>query len=510
VTTSRAARRASEKTDPVGDHVSRLFGRDSLYMLFSAVQLAAAAALTPAITRLLGPTEFGTVAVTLAVMQVLFVVGGFGLQTAMQREHETAGGGEAAAKLFALTIVLALASSAAFVTTAGLWGGPLGLADEVAALRMAALWAGASVVTHAGLALLRSHDRLAPFVLVSLVQSVVAEVASLGMVAWHGPTAEHFLQGRLVAQALAVALVVVLAPPKVFARHDRALVGAALRFALPLVPAALGNFALGSADRLILQSVAGPDAVARYQVAYNIASMPMLLLWVLTTAWMPRLFSLGREDERAAVLAASRDAVYRALMPVLFGLALGAPILLRLWAPPSYQSEDLLLVTSLVAVSAIPCAAQLSVARTLMTAGRTTAIAVTTLLASAANILLNVVMIPTGGLVGSAVATLVAYTVQWAILEAVARRSSPLPGVDWGLRLRLAGVCVAVLAAAFLPEGPVFLALRVVGLTVAGGLFLNLIRRINGWGSGLLYVGQHRGRPAGYQRRHAGRPGPRR
>jgi O-antigen/teichoic acid export membrane protein len=145
-----------------------------------------------------------------------------------------------------------------------------------------------------------------------------------------------------------------------------------------------------------------------------------------------------------------------------------------------------------------------------MTAGRTTAIAVTTLFSSAANILLNIVMIPTGGLVGSAAATVLAYTLQWAILDATARRSTPLPGVDWGLRLRLAAVCVAVMAAAFLPDGPGFLALRVVGLMVAGGLFLNLLRRINGWGSGLLYVGQHRGRPAGYQRRHAGRPRPRR
>jgi O-antigen/teichoic acid export membrane protein len=491
----------------VDHHVARLFGRDSLYMLFAAVQLGAAAALTPAITRLLGPTEFGTTAAALAVMQVLFVVCGFGLQTAIQRAYETERGRETAAKLFALTIVLALTSSAVAAAPAGLWGRPLGLAGDAGSLRLAALWAGASVVTQAGLALLRSHDRLGPFVLVSLLQSLAAEAASLAMVAWREPTAERFLEGRLLAQAVAVAAVVVLVPPRAFGRHDRSLVGVALRFALPLVPAALGNFALGSADRLVLQSLLGPDAVARYQVAYNIASMPMLLLWILTTAWMPRLFALDGDEERAAVLGASRDAVYRLLMPVLTGLALGAPLLLRLWAPPSYRPEDLHLVTSVVAVAAVPFAAQLAVARALLAAGRTTAIAVTTLVASAVNIGLNFVMVPTGGLVGSAAATLVAYTVQWAMLDAVARRSTPLPATTWGLRLRLAGVGVGVTAVAFLPDGPGSVALRLVGLTVAGGLFLNLLRRINGWGSGLLYVGQHRGRPAGYRRRHAGRPG---
>jgi O-antigen/teichoic acid export membrane protein len=143
-----------------------------------------------------------------------------------------------------------------------------------------------------------------------------------------------------------------------------------------------------------------------------------------------------------------------------------------------------------------------------MAAGRPTANAVTTMVASAAHIVLNVVLIPSGGLVGSAVATLLAYMLQWAMLDATARRSMPLPGAAWGLRLRLAGVGAGVTAAAFLPDGPGVLALRLIGLAVAGGLFLNLLRRISGWGSGLLYVGQHRGRPAGYRRRHAGRPRP--
>jgi O-antigen/teichoic acid export membrane protein len=87
----------TSSADQVDHHVARLFGRDSLYMLFSAVQLAVAAALTPAITRLLGPTEFGTAAAALAVMQVLFVLCGFGLQTAIQRAFESADGPRTAA-----------------------------------------------------------------------------------------------------------------------------------------------------------------------------------------------------------------------------------------------------------------------------------------------------------------------------------------------------------------------------------------------------------------------------
>jgi len=67
-------------------HVSHLFGRDSLYMLMWAVQIICAAGLTPITTRVLGLAEFGTVTSANAVMQVLFVFAGLGLQTAVLQE----------------------------------------------------------------------------------------------------------------------------------------------------------------------------------------------------------------------------------------------------------------------------------------------------------------------------------------------------------------------------------------------------------------------------------------
>ena len=79
------------RPEPPEDAVVRamrgLFGRDSLYMASWALQLVGAAALTPAITRLLGTDEFGAVATATAVMQVLFVVSGLGLATSLQRRY---------------------------------------------------------------------------------------------------------------------------------------------------------------------------------------------------------------------------------------------------------------------------------------------------------------------------------------------------------------------------------------------------------------------------------------
>lgn len=440
---------------PVVQQVSHLFGRDSIYLLLWAVQLLCAAALTPVITRLLGSGEFGIVASGNAVMQVLFVIGGFGLQTAIQREYEACGGGRNAATVLAVAIAGAAVVTAAAYGTTALWSRPLGLQGESASLRLCVLWAGVSAVTGASLALLRSQDRLLAFAAVSLIQSVVAEAASLGLIGWHRATAEDFLAGQLLAQIAATVLALALAPPRAARRSDLVMILGAFRFALPLVPAVLGTFVLSSADRLMVQAALGNDAVARYQVAYNIASMPMLLLSVLHSSWMPRFFALGEGPQRAAVLAASRDMLYRLMVPLVSGFAVGAPLILRVWAPPSYRPESLTLVVSLVVVTALPFAAQLAIGRALTLHGSTGGIATATVLAAVANIGLNLLLIPGFGLPGSAAATLACYLLLYAILHAQGRRMAPVAPAGWPLRLRLmAAVTVALASAAAPTTGP--------------------------------------------------------
>jgi hypothetical protein len=73
---------------PAAENVlTGLFGRDALFMVAWAVQLVVAALATPFITRVMPRAEFGLVASGTAVMQVLFVLAGAGLATAIQRQH---------------------------------------------------------------------------------------------------------------------------------------------------------------------------------------------------------------------------------------------------------------------------------------------------------------------------------------------------------------------------------------------------------------------------------------
>jgi O-antigen/teichoic acid export membrane protein len=462
-------------TAQVDRHISQMFGRDALYMVLWAVQLLCAAGLTPLITRLLGATEFGVVASANAVMQVMFLMAGFGLYAAVQRQYERPGGKADAPRLLTAVIVLATLLAVVAVSTEHLWIGPLGLSSESTALRLAVLWGGSSAVTAASLALLRSQDRLRAFALVSLVQSVVAEAVSLALIAGDHATGRGFLLGQVLVQGMAMLLGLALAPPRAVGARHFAMVWSALRFSLPLVPAVLGTFVLSMADRLVVQGALGLEAVARYQVAYNAASVPLLLLSLLYSNWLPRFFALPDGAERAAVIAAGRDVLYRLLVPLMAGFAIGGPVLLRLWAPPSYRPETLSWVLLIVVVATVPFAAQLALAQAMTVQGRTMAIAATTVAAAAVNLVLNLWWVPVWGLNGSAAATLASYLLLAAILAGCTRRTTPMPRASVGVWVRLGVALLVATAATTLPATGAAFWIRIPLALAAAGWFLSRV-----------------------------------
>jgi O-antigen/teichoic acid export membrane protein len=293
-----------------------LFGRDSLYMLLWGVQLGIAALCTPIITRLLGVSQFGLVAATLAVVQVVAALTSFSLQSAVQRVFANGDGDRDARRVVTLAVVLALGMWALVDVTGPLWSQALGLGGYGPTMQYGVAWAALWAITNVALGLIRSHDRLLAFALVTLLQSVVAEVLGLMLVVFAHRTASGYVLGHLVAQSAAVALALIVARPMLFRRRDLPMLAGALGYSVGLVPAALASFVLDTSDRLIVRADLGPAAIARYAVAYNVANLTMVLLYVLNTAWMPRVFALADTRVRTSVLAESRDFLYALLIPM--------------------------------------------------------------------------------------------------------------------------------------------------------------------------------------------------
>ena len=152
--------RVQSAEEVAGQAMSKLFGRDSLFMIVWAVQLVIGAGLTPAITRLMGGSEFGQVSAATAVMQILFVLTGLGMETAVQRHYAGRDGAAESGRLLGFAIIAATVVTVAADLTGRWWAGALGFASYSPGLRLAVAWAGVTAVTATVLSLLRSQDRL--------------------------------------------------------------------------------------------------------------------------------------------------------------------------------------------------------------------------------------------------------------------------------------------------------------------------------------------------------------
>jgi O-antigen/teichoic acid export membrane protein len=453
---------ASEIETQTAETMKGLFGRDSLYMLLWGVQLGIAALSTPIITRMLGVSQFGLVAATLAVVQVMAAFAGFSLQSAVQRVFANGDGDRDARRVVTLAVILALGIWALADATGPFWSQAVGLGRYGPTLEYGVAWAALWAITNAALGLIRSHDRLPAFAIVTFLQSVLAEVLGLLLVVLVHRTACEYVLGHLIAQSAAVGVALIVARPMLVRRRDLPVLGGALRYSVGLVPAALASFVLETSDRLIVRGDLGPAAVARYAVAYNVAGLTMILLYVLNSVWMPRVFALVDTTVRTSVLAASRDFLYALLVPVVVGLCVASPIILSIWVPVSYKPRGLLLIVAIVSVTAFPYAAMMSATRVLLFAGQTLAVGVSTVLAALTNIGLNVLLVPRLGIAGAGLSTFCSFGLLFGLLAMRSRVILRLARPPAALIAKILAAVAISLVSTQLPTGPIMTAVRVL------------------------------------------------
>jgi len=467
---------ASGDHPPASSALRAMFTRDFVYLGVSALQVVLTALITPILTRRLGAGQFGQVSLAMTVAQLLGVTFNLGFPFAAQKVFAGKDGDHRSRGVLAISAILAVAASLVAVLAAPAWGPAVGL-NQVLDARLAALWAACFALTLTALAMLRSRDKLRMATFVAAVQSVGAQAAGVLLLYWWAPNVTSYLWGLVIGQGTA-ALVGLLAlrPAWSVLTAIRPYAGVFL-FGLPMVPQQLSGYILGLGDRVVIAHVLGSAAVGRYSVAYNVGSLGFILLVFVGWAWMPRIYAVEGQVARSRLLANSRDLMNLLLIPVVCGLAAGAPVVLAVWVPPSFHPAELTPIVAIVAICTFPFAQFQANLRALMSAGRTGQAAVATLVAAAVNIGLNVVMVPFFGITGSAIATVLSYALCARLTRPPVSSGLQVPGASVQLRALIGGAIAVTLAIGVLPASPVLLAIRLLIGAVALLAFAWLLRR---------------------------------
>ncbi len=417
-----------------------------VYALGSAVPRAIGLLTLPIYTHVLGPQEYGTFALLVAISTAVAIVFGLGLDVAIFRLYFQLATDPVGQRRFVgtvWTVLMVVPISAAFVIGLVSWPFVSGARFTPLELLLALVGAAMAVASStAPLAVLRAEQRLRAFVLLTTVSTVASVGLALLFVVGFRWGVAGWLGAAIIASALTLAVsirVVPFEPPRPF---DRPLLRNALGFGAPLVPHAFAHWALQVADRVVIAGIVTQAALGVYSLASNLALPVLMLVQAVNYAFMPTYARarIGEESQRQLADMVVLQAVLVAL--ICSACALLAPPFIELATPASYHAATelvpwIVLGYGFLGLYFIPMNG------ISLGGGRTRFAAVTSISAAALNIGSLYAFVPAGGIHAAAIAAAVAYAVLLIAVFLYARRPENPVVYRW----RALGAALAVVTA---------------------------------------------------------------
>lgn len=416
-----------------------LFSGSAVYLMANLVSAALPFALLPLLTRHLGPTEFGVVAMFQALVAGLGSVVGFGVIGAIARKHYDAECGLSQLRDFVgICIQITLVSS--FLALLVVWVGR-GQIDMWLGLELrwgiaAVIVAAATMLVQIRLTLWQVKGAAMRYAVLQTAQSSLAVALSLIAVLILIMGAE----GRILAIVLAICLSALVAV-RLLRRDDLLRLRVwnvpyakeALAFGLPLMPHTLGGFLLFFADRFVINANLGLSDAGVYAVAAQLVSVMSMVFGAVNNAYVPWLFQRLKDDvqaEKRQIVRYTYIWFSLIILSVVCAFLVG-PTLVVLIAGDEFVEAGS--VIGWLAMSQGFIGMYLMVTNYIFFSKKTMYLSVVTLLSGVINLVLLPFMVVTYGLKGAALAVCIANGLQFAVTWWLAARLHPMPW--FGVRL---------------------------------------------------------------------------
>lgn len=197
-----------------------------------------------------------------------------------------------------------------------------------------------------------------------------------------------------------------------------------LTFSLPLIPSSISVIVAGYVDRIAIQNLMTLDDVGIYSAGFRVASIANILMAGIYFSLTPLIYQNYRKETTPQEIASIFIYFLCGTLPVLMGMALFSKEILQLFTTPPYYS----------AWAIIPVLAMASILSKLYIFApgldiekKTKTIAMINIVSAVMNILLNILLIPFLGIMGSALATLISSSLLFLIYMTLSQKIYAIP-----------------------------------------------------------------------------------
>jgi len=250
-----------------------------------------------------------------------------------------------------------------------------------------------------------------------------------------------------------------------------------LRFSLPFVPVNMSGWVITASDRLMISYFMGALFVGYYSPGYSLGNMLAIFLVPVLYALPPYIFKLYEQGEMAQVksyLSYSLKYYLLLAIPAAFGLCVLSRTSLVTLSNADIANNGYFITFFTASVSILYAISNV-VTLIITSVKKTKIVWVSTTAAAAVNFALNLIFIPWLGIIGAAIATLIAGIVDLGIRANFALRHFTFP-VDWRAVMKslAASVIMALGIWYFNPSGVLEIILSVIGGAIVYGVIIIL------------------------------------
>jgi O-antigen/teichoic acid export membrane protein len=390
--------------------LKRLGSQSAIYGISGILSRLIAVALLPVYAKYLGTAGFGRIETIIAMTGVLVIVLRFGITNAFFRFYFDAETDEERTVVvrtsFWFTMAMATLGLVVGLVFAAQFSDWQKLHDPwLVRAGFVGLWAQMNYAQMT--AVFRVEQRPVSFAIASVANVLITIGSTIALVVGAHKGAVGAVVGNFLGTLSVYVVLLGYRRYQLGLQFDRELLHRMNSFGMPLVPAALFLWAINYSDRIFIGQFKGQAEVGIYSMAVRVASVIVFLMTAFQLAWPAFAYSIRDDDE--AKRTYSFVLTYLLFVTCWISLALGA---LAPWIVDVLATHKFARAAEAVPLLAFATAAYSGYSVIAIGIGRARRTRRNWVVAGAAavvNVALNLVLIPRYGMMGAAVATIVAY-----------------------------------------------------------------------------------------------------